>query len=256
MNNKIKWNSDHYQENYNFVYKYGSEVMRWLAPKAGEKILDLGCGTGQLTNELASMGVETIGIDSSQEMVYKATKNYPHLLFLREDASHFESHTSFDAVFSNAVLHWVFPPEKAAVCIFNVLKDGGRFIAEFGGQDNVKMIIDALRISMETRKHRMADPEKLWFFPSIGIYTSILEEAGFHVIKAEHIDRPTQLKDPETGIKDWFEMFGDFFFNDLSTFEKEEVLEDIQEILRPTHYRDGKWFADYKRLRIKAVKPN
>jgi trans-aconitate methyltransferase len=255
MDNKIKWNSDQYQKNYNFVYAYGSDVMKWLAPKSGEKILDLGCGTGQLTNELASFGVDVIGMDSSQEMVDKAKENYPHLDFVRGNASDFEYQSSFDAVFSNAVLHWVFPPERAVECIFKVLKEGGRFIAEFGGKNNVKMILDALRTSMENRKFPMADPKKLWFFPSIGRYTSILEGAGFQVIKAEHIDRPTELNDPERGIKDWFEMFGEYFFRDLSSVEKENVLKDIQEILRPTHFKDGKWFADYKRLRIKALKP-
>jgi trans-aconitate methyltransferase len=247
----MNWNTELYNNQHAFVYQYGEAVIDLLDPRSFENILDLGCGTGELTQKIKEKGCLVLGIDSSAEMIAKAKAAYPLIPFEVADATAMEYDNEFDAVFSNAVLHWINDQEKAAENIYKALRTNGRLVAEFGGQNCVKNIIRALRKSFEKRGLSF---EECWFFPSPGQYATILEEKGFRVNMIQHFDRQTELADDESGMKDWIEMFGNNFFNNILPEQKKQIIEDAVNTLRPTNYKNGKWFADYTRLRVKAIK--
>ncbi len=251
----IKWDASLYDDKHSFVFKYGEDLIDMLVPKAGERILDLGCGTGYLTNVIASSGATVIGIDNSHEMVAKASKEYPELEFRVQSATEFHFDESFDAIFSNATLHWVLEKEKAIDCMYDNLKRTGRLVLEMGGKGNVAGIIAALKSSLQKRGLVESAAKELWYFPSISEYTALLEKRGFRVIYATHFDRETELKDNSNGIKDWIKMFGSAFLKGIDDTVVNEILDEVQETLKPTHFRNGKWYADYKRLRVMAIKP-
>jgi trans-aconitate methyltransferase len=247
----MQWNADLYNEKHAFVYQFGSQIIDLLKPQTGEVILDLGCGSGELTKAIKDSGAETYGVDSSPEMISKAKANYPEINFRVMDAAALDFDFKFDAVFSNAVFHWIENPEKAVEKMFENLKDGGRIVMEFGGKGNVQNIVESVRISLAKRNLQFYDP---WYFPSIGEFASLLENKGFKVAYAEHFPRETELADENTGIADWLEMFGKQFFSEVKESDKSLFLQEITDVLRPANYRNGKWYADYKRIRIFAVK--
>jgi SAM-dependent methyltransferase len=251
----ICWDKELYEGKHSFVYKYGEELIQLLDPRPGENILDLGCGTGYLTAMIAAKGCSTLGIDASPEMIAAAGKNFSNLNFEVMDASGFTLPTAFDAVFSNAVLHWVFPPAGAVESMFRSLRPGGRLVAEFGGKGNNEGMLKALKRALIQKGHVSNARIDLWYFPSIPEYTSLLEQHGFETTYATLFERPTPLEDPEDGVKEWFRMFGSRFFAGIPPQSVAEVLELTEAFLRPTHFRDGHWVADYKRIRIMAVKP-
>ncbi|MEO0841289.1 MAG: class I SAM-dependent methyltransferase, partial [Cyanobacteria bacterium J06643_5] len=174
------WNSSLYQEKHDFVWKYGESLLEILNPQPNETILDLGCGTGQLTAKIAEYGAEVIGIDSASEMIEQAQQNYPKLKFKLADARNFELSQPVDSVFSNATLHWISEADEVINSINNSLKIGGRFVAEFGGRGNIQSIVKALYTALE--KIGFDNPSKLnpWYFPSIGEYAAKLEKHGFN----------------------------------------------------------------------------
>lgn len=139
------WNAEQYEGRHSYVWKWGGNVIELLQPREGERVLDLGCGTGQLAAEIAAKGAQVVGLDSSPEMLGQARQNYPHLKFVLADATDFRFEEPFDAVFSNAALHWVQDAEASVKCIAAALRPGGRFVAEFGGQGNIAEILAALR---------------------------------------------------------------------------------------------------------------
>lgn len=250
------WNAGLYDEKHAFVFKYGEDLVQLLDPQDGERILDVGCGTGYLTHLIAEAGADVLGIDSAASMIEKARKEYPALPFSVEDITAFSSAQPFDAVFSNAVLHWVLNKEAAARCIYAALKPGGRLVLEMGGKDNVKGIVDALRSSLAQRGYDIQAALQVWYFPSPGEYTSLLESVGFRVRYAAHFDRETALKDDGSGIADWIRMFGQQFLAGIKEEDIDAICSGVQEKLKRTHFRDGKWYADYKRLRVMAIKEN
>jgi trans-aconitate 2-methyltransferase len=226
-------------------------VLALLAPKAGERILDVGCGTGHLTKQIADAGATVIGIDNSPDMIAAAQRAYPTIAFIQADATDFHFEEKFDAVFSNATLHWVRPPEDAARCMANALRDGGRFVAEFGGQGN----IDYIRKAVHAARHEIAgeDAADTYYFPSIGEYAPLLEQQGLEVQAAWLFDRPTLLEG-EDGMANWLLMFGAGMLRGLTTDMSTRVTAQAERTLRATNYQDGKWFADYRRIRIVAIK--
>jgi trans-aconitate 2-methyltransferase len=244
-----RWDAGLYDEKHSFVWKYGAELIDLLAPQAGERILDLGCGTGHLTAQIAAAGAEVVGIDSSSEMVAEARHLYPHLRFEIADARDFRLPESFDAVFSNAVLHWVQEPERAIACIHRALRPGGRFVAEFGGRGNVRVIVAALTgaaavVGLGTWTHP-------WYYPGIAEYATLLERAGLEVTDASLFDRPTPLEG-EQGLRHWIEMFAGDVLGRIPAGDRERFFRRAEEALRPALHREGRWFADYRRLRIVA----
>ena len=249
----MKWNSSLYDTKHSFVTKYGEDVVALLNPKSGEKILDLGCGTGDLAELITQQGAIVTGVDSSQEMIAEAKRKFPHITFEVERAENLNYHAQFDAVFSNATLHWVLEKEKAVECIFNALKPGGRFVAEFGGKNNVQKMMAAFRNALTRFGFEKDAGINIWYYPSIGEYASLLEKMGFRVEYAVHFDRQTELKGDD-GMKNWFRMFRATFFKNLNEEYVDKILNDVETQLHSTHKVNGVWYADYKRLRIVATK--
>jgi trans-aconitate 2-methyltransferase len=252
MTKSDRWNANLYENKHSFVWQYGNDLIEILAPQPQEKILDLGCGTGQLTEKIRATGATVIGIDNSAEMVAKAQENYPHIEFQVADATNFSFNEPFDAIFSNAVLHWVKPPEAAIQCMGKALKSGGRLIVEFGGKGNVSQIIEA--IYAELKEYNYQPTTNPWYFPSIGEYAILLEEKGFEVAYANLFTRPTKLEGGDTGLRNWLEMFASSLLSSFTVSEKLEIINKIETRLQGNLDRQGNWIADYKRIRIVARK--
>jgi trans-aconitate 2-methyltransferase len=245
------WNASLYEERHSFVWKYGADLLSLLAPRAGERILDLGCGTGHLTARIAESGAQAEGVDKSPDMIAQAFRNFPHLSFREADAASFTVQEPVDAVFSNAALHWVPNAGAAVACIARSLKPGGRFVTEFGGKGNVQRILDGILTVLRRRGYPYSSP---WYFPSVGEYSSLLECHGLEVNYAALFDRPTPLENPEAGLSEWMRMFGSAFLAGLPDGEAGEVLLELNEVARPWLFRDGQWFADYRRIRVIATR--
>jgi trans-aconitate methyltransferase len=243
------WDAARYQDKHSFVWRYGADLLELLAPQPGERILDVGCGTGQLTAEIARSGAQVVGLDNSTDMLAEALKNFPELRFVLGDAAHFDFPEPFDAVFSNAVLHWVKGAEGAVASITRALRPGGRFIAEFGGKGNIDMVLAALRAVLGPS----ADEKSPWYYPSVGEYAPILERHGLEVRHASLFDRPTPLEG-EDGLDHWLRMFGQSYLSQFSSDQTADIIRQLIERLRPRLYRDGVWTVDYRRLRIVAIR--
>jgi trans-aconitate 2-methyltransferase len=243
------WDAEQYEGKHSFVWRLGAGVVELLAPQPGERILDLGCGTGQLTAEIAKKCAHAVGLDNSANMIGQARQNYPGLTFALGDAANFHFEEPFDAVFSNAVLHWVKNSDAAVDSIARALRPGGRFVAEFGGHGNTRSILDALRNVLGTE----ADARCPWYYPSIGGYASVLERHGLEVRQAELFDRLTPLEG-EKGMEDWLRMFCGSFFKGMPAEEVTTKISELVKLLRPERYSDGVWSVDYRRLRVLAVK--
>lgn len=245
------WDSNLYDARHGFVFGYGRDLTALLEAREGERILDLGCGTGHLTAEIAATGAHTTGIDNSPAMLQAARREYPHLDFVLADAAAFSFAQPFDAVFSNAALHWVREPESAAGCVARALRKGGRFVAEMGGRGNVASLIEALREA--AWEIAQAPSTHAWYFPSVGEYAALLERHGLAVQSAALFDRPTELEGEE-GLAKWLEMFGAAMLSEVPAPLRGQVVEHAAERLAPHIFRDGRWYADYRRLRVVAVK--
>ncbi|MEM8965986.1 MAG: methyltransferase domain-containing protein [Bacteroidota bacterium] len=247
-----QWNANLYQQKHAFVYQYGSSLVDWLVPKAGEEILDLGCGTGELTEKIAQSGAKVIGVDQSEEMVEQAKRQYPIITFYTQDATQLSDLPQFDAVFSNAALHWMKDAQAVLKQVYQHLKPSGRLVAELGGKGNIAQIISALNRQRAKLGYPVIDTSEQWFFPSVGEYSNLLELVGFEVQQVQYFHRDTALA--KDGIKVWIKMFAERWLADVEADQHEELLEATQESLRVALYHEGTWYADYKRLRILAVK--
>ncbi len=245
------WNSSLYDQKHSFVYKYGEDLLGLLAPKVGERILDVGCGTGHLTAQIAASGATVIGLDSSAAMIEKAHAAYPNLAFQQADATAFSFAEAFDAIFSNAALHWVLQAEAAVQCMAQALRRGGRFVMECGGKGNIANILTALKQAM--MELNQGEMEQIWVFHSISEYTTLLEKHGLEVDQAFLFDRPTKLEG-EDGMLNWLRMFGTVRTQKLTDERREQVFARATEKLRDVQYINGHWYADYRRLRIVAHK--
>lgn len=247
---KQTWNAQVYEKNARYVSDLALPVVELLAPQAGERILDLGCGDGVVTKTLQEMGCEMVGIDSSPELIEAARKLGLDVSVM--DATDMSFRDEFDAVFSNAALHWMTDPDRVIQNVFAALRSEGRFVAECGGEDCVKAIHTALMDELDQRGYdgRAASP---WYFPSAREYGERLERAGFQVNYIEVIPRPTPL--PE-GIVGFLETFGNSFTLVLPAAERADYIQSVRRRLVPLlQADDGTWTADYTRLRFKAIKP-
>ena len=255
INNAVmQWNPDLYNAKHAFVFDYGAALIELLAPQTDERILDLGCGTGELTHRIHRAGARVTGLDRSPAMIRRARADYPQVTFEVGDATTYRAPRPYDAIFSNATLHWVKAYEAAAAGMYTNLRSGGRLVVEFGGQGNVAAIVGALRGQLVNRGYPRAAAADPWYFPSIGAYARVLERVGFRVTYAAHYDRPTPLADGRDGIVDWIKMFGAHFFEGVPGSEVEAIARAAQEALRPRLFADGRWVADYKRIRVVAVR--
>lgn len=250
----MRWNADLYDNKHAFVSQYGESVLELLDVKPGERILDLGCGTGDLTKLIWEKGADVFGVDASPDMITKAKDKYPDINFSVADGTNFHFDESFDAVFSNATLHWIHEADKLIDCVYESLKPGARFVAEFGGKGNMQHMIAATTQVLKQHGHHDLAQITPWYFPSIAEYTTKLEAHGFRVTYAIHFDRKTLLQDGNKGVAKWIAMFGSQFLEGVAGDEKQIILDEITELLEPYYNEDGQWYADYKRLRFAAVK--
>jgi len=251
--NQNLWDAALYDRQYGFVWQHAVDLVGLLSPQPGERVLDLGCGTGHLTAVIAERGAETIGIDASPAMIEQARLNFPTLQFEVADGLDFEAPDPFDAVFTNATLHWILEPMRLVRRMREALKPGGRFVGEFGGQGNLRKLLEGLRTAID--ETGVACPSLTsWYFPSVEEYRVLLERQGFRVMSATLFDRLTPLEGGERGLQGWMRMFVKWFFRDLTIEQQGEVLSSMEKRLRPLLYRNGTWFADYRRLRFHAVR--
>jgi trans-aconitate methyltransferase len=243
------WNAEDYEKHARFVSDLAGPVLEWLQPQAGQRILDLGCGDGVLTEELKRRDVDVLGVDVSESLLAAALARGVETR--RMDGQKLPFDAEFDAVFSNAALHWMSDAGAVIEGVFRALKPGGRFVAEFGGHGNVAAVTTAMRATARRRggDAALAGP---WFFPSVAVYREMLEERGFRVVRIGLFPRPTPLP---TGMIAWLKVFRRPFFAQYGA-EEDQVLAEVEELLAPS-LRDarGNWTADYVRLRVEAMKP-
>jgi len=245
------WDASRYAANAAFVPTLGQAVLDLLHPLPGERILDLGCGDGVLTQKLADMGADVVGVDSSLEMIAAARQRGLDARVM--DATRLTFDREFDAVFSNAVLHWVKDdPDAAISSAYRALRSPGRFVGEMGGHGCVAAVNLALIVGLEKRGIQNAARVSPWYFPTVDDYSARLERAGFIAESVQLIPRPTPLP---AGMRGWLETFANPFCAALPEDQRGDFLDEATARLRPVLCDEkGRWTADYMRLRFKASK--
>lgn len=243
------WSAERYRNHAGFVPALGRDVVALLAPKPGERILDLGCGDGGLTQTLIEAGAEVVGIDASARMV--AAARYRGIEARRLDATRLDYDGEFDAVFSNAALHWICDADAVIAGVNRALKPGGRFVGEFGGLGNVASVVVALAAVMDRLG---VDPDTVpsWYFPSTAAYRDRLESHGFEVTEITIFPRPTVLPG---GMEDWLDTLAAPVLTRLPEAKRAAVRDGVVALLRPVLCDEsGIWTADYVRLRFAATR--
>jgi len=241
-----QWNAHDYAIDAGFVPVLGGAVARLLDPQRGERILDLGCGDGVLSFDLALSGAHITGVDASPELVggARARGIEAHVM----DAHALTFNRQFDAVFSNAALHWMRGADQVIAGVARALKPGGRFVAEMGGHGNVVAITSALQAALCSNGH--AVPAFPWHFPTADDYAERLRAHGFQVRYIEMQARPTALP---TGMRGWLRTFACPFLDGLDATQRQRVIDDAVALLEPAQCdARGQWTADYVRLRFDA----
>jgi trans-aconitate methyltransferase len=244
-----QWDSSLYDDRHSFVWKKVGDLIDLLNPKVGERILDIGCGTGHLTAQIEARGASATGLDASVSMIAQARQNYPKLKFVLADATKFRFDEPFDAVFSNAALHWIPAAGAVIAGVALSLKPGGRFVLEMGARGNIARIVEVLTAVLQERGYAPRNP---WYFPSAGEYATLLEEHGFEVETLWTVERWNRLEHPEKGLREWLEMFAGVWFERVLEPDRAGIVSEIESRLRPVLFREEGWWADYRRLRVIA----
>jgi SAM-dependent methyltransferase len=243
------WSAERYAETAHFVPALGGPVLELLAPASGERILDLGCGDGVLTEKIVAAGATVVAVDAGPDMVAAARARGLDARVV--DGQKLPFAGEFDAVFSNAALHWMRDQEAVLRGVYQALKPRGRFIAEMGGHSNTAAIIVALSAVLGRRgldAHRLSP----WYFPSAAAYRQKLEAAGFIVNEIAIIPRPTVLP---TGLEDWLDAFAEDFLGAVAKPDRAQARGEVARLLRPVLMDEtGTWIADYVRLRFRATR--
>ena len=248
----IAWDAKGYKERFSFVHEYGEDVMSLLTAKPGARVVDLGCGNGALTRKLADRGYYVTGVDASPEMIALAREAHPELAFRCEDALAFSLEKPADAIFSNAVFHWI-DADKQDALIANVARNlapGGELVCEFGGYGCGEAVHSTLEHCFEVRG--LAYP-RTFFFPTVGQYAPMLERHGLLVEFAALFDRPTPQKSAD-GLSDWIGMFIRKPFEGMPEELRAEILREANDQLRDRLLVDGVWVIDYVRIRLRCRK--
>ena len=250
MSQAQTWDPERYARNARFVADLGAPVVELLAPQAGERVLDLGCGDGALTKKLVELGCEVVGVDGSPLQIEAAKAAGLDAHVMNGEALTFEN--EFDAVFSNAALHWMKRADDTIAGVWRALRPGGRFVAECGGYGCVAKIVAALEAAHAKRGIDSAKHNP-WYFPTVEDYGSRLRARGFTIRSIALIPRPTPLPGDVVG---WLETFAESYTNALAPADRPEFLAEVKTALQPELCdAEGRWTADYVRLRFAADKP-
>ena len=247
----MKWDSTLYDKSQSFVSEYGKDLLSFILPDKQQHILDLGCGTGELTKKLSEISKCTIGIDGSKEMIEAAKAKYPDLDFKVMDACCLQWKDQFDVVFSNAVFHWITDQKQLLTGIYSALKDSGKLVCEFGASGNISRIEKAYGIAVEQYQNEYKNP---FYFPTVAKYSALLQEIGFKIEKIYDYDRPTPLPDGKDGLRKWMIQF---FADSLAVYDEAQqsaIFEGVENMLEKDMFDGTKWIADYRRIRAIARK--
>ena len=248
----IQWDSAGYSKNFDFVHRYGEDVLELITAGPHSFVVDLGCGNGALSEKLQDRGYEVLGIDASPDMLEIARLRHPSLPFMQADALDFQLSRKADVIFSNAVFHWI-DADKQDVLIRHIagqLQEGGQLVCEFGGKGCAETVHSALERNFA--KRGLSYP-RTFYFPTIGDYTPMLEKYVLLVEYAALFDRPTVQK-TDRGLENWIRMFIRAPFASIPSSTGEDIIRETVEELKGSLYREGQWFVDYVRIRIKARK--
>ncbi|WP_017446370.1 class I SAM-dependent methyltransferase [Gayadomonas joobiniege] len=244
------WNAKKYSQDATFVSQLASPLLALLAAKANERILDLGCGDGTLAVKLQNLGCQLVAVDSSQSMVEQALNKGITAYCQSGEALNYQA--EFDAVFSNAALHWMLKPAAVVQGVYLALKPGGRFVAEMGGKGNILTIRHAINAVFQQHPE-FGEYHSPWYFPSAEEYKELLVTAGFKVQSIELLKRPTKIS---AGIEQWLTIFAAHATEGLDNMQKRQFIEAVAAYLKPSLYStQNGWIADYVRLRFIAYKP-
>lgn len=239
-----QWNAARYGTEARFVADLAAPLVDLLAPRPGEEILDLGCGDGALSAAIEERGARVIGIDASGEMVAAARALGIDARVMPGEAIAFER--AFDAVFSNAALHWMADLATVFAGVARALKPNARFVAEMGGEGNVGSVVAALEQAFRRRRLK---PPRPWIFPSPEAVAALLADQGFRVETLELFERPTRLPGD---LSDWLQIFAGDYLALLPAPERSGLVEDVRAALSPRLSSGGGWTLDYVRLRFSA----
>ncbi|GIW08023.1 MAG: methyltransferase type 11 [Dehalococcoidia bacterium] len=248
------WDAWSYDARMSVVTRLGAGVLDLLEPQPGERILDLGCGTGHHAAQLADAGCDVEGVDASESMIARARALYPAVRFHVARAEALVVERPFDAVFSNAALHWMPAADLVAARVFAALRPGGRFVGEFGAKGNVARLRAALTSALVEIGVPEAALPSPWYFPSPAEYASVLERAGFEIELLHCFPRPTPLEG-EDGLAEWYRIFAGDFLALAPPNARAAVTKRAAALAASSQWIDGRWIADYHRLRFRAFRP-
>lgn len=255
LNSRLYYAQAGQWEDTGFISDYDQELLHLLNAQAGEHILDIGCGDGDIMHEISRSGATVTGIDYSLAVIQYAKAKYPALSFVHANAENYRVEEQYDAIISNDSLHWMKNADEVIDAAYGSLKPGGRFVVEFGGEDNVatvsKRVITVLKEDFGLRDVEKRQP---WYFPSIAEYSALLEQQGFHVAYAKHFNRPTLLPDGWNGMRHWIAAYmGDFFIG-MTESQQEAAYQLVMARCKNDLFDGSMWCVDYTRLRITAYK--
>lgn len=245
----MEWNSILYDKKHDFVAEYGKGLLEFVPKNDRQAILDLGCGTGVLTVQLADLCHKVVGVDSSQSMLEKAKQQFSNIEFMVCDALTLPFENEFDVVFSNAVFHWISDHDALLKSINKVLKPQGLLICEFGASGNIAAIENAF---IKTCNSLGYDYKSKFNFPAVEDFGKLLESNDFVIDRIYDYDRPTVLKDGEQGLVNWMKQFYASELAAMSENIQDTVCKKVEELARGTLWNGVAWVADYRRLRVIA----
>lgn len=269
-----RWDARAYEDLARFVPQGGVPLLDLLAPAPGERVLDLGCGTGSLTRAIADRGAHVLGVDASADMIAEARRAHPDIEFMVARGETLPFDGEFDALFSNAALHWMAEAERVARSMLRALRPGGRLVAELGGHGCIATLLAAIdgaladlvagaraeaapiggaSFGSDLARFR---PYRPWMFPRLGAYASLLEQVGFDVRAASTFERPTPVPDGPhaSGLSAWLGLFASDLLAAVGEERRQRFVDAVERRCRPSLFRDGTWWLDYVRLRVVATK--
>lgn len=243
------WSPQLYASNARFVGDLANKALDLLAVKPGDRILDIGCGDGYLTERIVALGAQVVGLDFSEELARAARERGLDVRLGNAEALDFDN--EFDGVFSNAAMHWMRRADLVVAGVKRALRPGGRFVGEFAGARNARIIRGAVHEALARRGFDPAEVDP-WYLPEEDEYRQVLEAGGLHVASIELFDRPVVIDYPIAG---WIQTFGSPYLTVLKAEDRQPFLDEVTAELKPHLLgADGRWTVDYTRLRFRAEK--